>query len=39
MENASFGLCICAERVAAVQALMAGEKGFVAVACVSDAYV
>lgn len=35
VENASFSLCLCAERVAAVTALMAGEKYFKAIACVS----
>ncbi len=38
VENASFGLCICAERVAAVQAIMAGEEHFQVIACVSDSY-
>ncbi len=37
VENASYGLCICAERTAALAAIMAGEKTFQAVACVSNA--
>ena len=36
VENASYSLCICAERVAVVQAIMAGERFIQAVACVSD---
>lgn len=36
IENASYGATICAERVAAVKAVSAGEKDFVALAVVSD---
>jgi cytidine deaminase len=35
IENASFGLTICAERVAAGSAIAAGERDFVAIAVVS----
>ncbi|HHT01716.1 MAG TPA: cytidine deaminase [Firmicutes bacterium] len=35
VENASFGLTICAERVAAVQAIMAGELSWRALAVVT----
>lgn len=35
VENASFGLTICAERVAASAAVAAGEKDFVEIAVVS----
>src|SRR6476659_673934 len=35
VENASFGLTICAERVAAGAAVANGEKGFTAIAVVS----
>lgn len=34
VENAAYGLCICAERVALVRAIMEGHKSFTAVACV-----
>jgi cytidine deaminase len=36
VENASYGLTICAERVAVASAITHGEKNFVAVAIVSD---
>jgi cytidine deaminase len=36
IENASYGLTICAERVAFFNAVAAGEKRFVAIAVVSD---
>jgi cytidine deaminase len=35
VENASFGLTICAERVAASAAVAAGERGFAEIAVVS----
>lgn len=35
VENASFGLTICAERVAASAAIVAGEREFVTIAIVS----
>jgi cytidine deaminase len=35
IENASFGLTICAERVAASSAITAGERDFVEIAVVS----
>lgn len=38
-ENASFGAGTCAERVALGAALAAGEREFVAVACVADGNV
>jgi cytidine deaminase len=37
VENASYGLTICAERVAIFKALSEGERGFDAVAVVTDA--
>lgn len=36
VENASYGLAICAERTAAVKAVSAGEREFVAIAIVTD---
>jgi len=37
VENASYGLTICAERVAIFKALSEGERGFNAIAVVTDA--
>jgi cytidine deaminase len=37
VENASYGLTICAERVAIFKALSEGERGFEAIAVVTDA--
>lgn len=37
IENASYGLTVCAERVAIFKALSEGERGFDAVAVVTDA--
>ncbi|MCX6899645.1 MAG: cytidine deaminase [Verrucomicrobia bacterium] len=37
IENASYGLTVCAERVAFFNAISAGERRFVAIAIVSDA--
>jgi cytidine deaminase len=37
IENASYGLTLCAERVAIFKAISEGEKGFGAVAVVTDA--
>ena len=36
VENASYPLCVCAERVAIGNAVSAGERGIVAVAVVTD---
>lgn len=36
VENASYGLTICAERVALVKAISEGERGFEAIAVVTD---
>ena len=37
IENATYGLTICAERVALFKALSAGQRDFVAIAVVTDA--
>jgi len=37
IENASYGLTICAERVAIFKAISEGERGFDAIAVVTDA--
>jgi cytidine deaminase len=37
IENASYGLTICAERIAIFKALSEGERGFDAIAVVTDA--
>ena len=37
VENASYGLTVCAERVALLKALSEGERTFTAIAVVSDA--
>ena len=39
VENISFGLTICAERVAAAAAVQAGDREFVAIAIVADTVV
>jgi cytidine deaminase len=36
VENASYGLAICAERTAAVKAVTAGDREFVAIAVVTE---
>ncbi len=36
VENATYGLTICAERVAIVKAISEGERGFDAIAVVAD---
>jgi len=36
VENATYGLTLCAERVAVFKAISEGERGFVAVAVVAD---
>ena len=36
MENATYGLTICAERVAIFKAISEGERGFDAIAVVTD---
>ena len=36
VENASYGLTVCAERVALLKALSEGERAFVAIAVVAD---
>lgn len=36
VENASYGGCICAERTAAVKAVSAGERDFLAIAISAD---
>ena len=36
VENASYGLTICAERTAVVKAISAGEDDFIAIAIVAD---
>lgn len=38
IENASYPLCICAERVAIFKAVSEGEKEFLAMALVSDSH-
>ncbi len=37
IENSSYGLTICAERTAAFQAVLEGERNFTAIAIASDA--
>jgi cytidine deaminase len=39
IENASYGLTLCAERVAVFKALSEGERGFDAVAVVTDSEI
>ncbi len=36
IENAAYGVCLCAERVAAAKAISSGRKDFVRIAIISD---